>query len=229
MSILRVKDLNGHWISIPYIKGEQGDTGPQGPQGPQGSQGPQGETGPQGDQGIQGPQGIPGPLPSFSIGSVYTLPEGADAEVVITGTDANPVLNIGIPMGATGETGPVPEFSIGTVTTLPAGSSATASITGTDENPVLNLGIPQGDPGSMGVDTGSVTIAASDWVNGVATKSFSGVTASSNVLVLPDPGSYQAAVESGVYCSAQGAGTLTFTALYGAPASAVTMNVLLLS
>lgn len=66
---------------------------------------PQGLQGIQGIQGIQGEQGETGLTPSFSIGTVSTLPAGSSATVTITGTDENPVLNLGIPQGIQGETG----------------------------------------------------------------------------------------------------------------------------
>lgn len=74
----------------------------------------------------------------------------------------------------------------------------------------------------------TVTIATSDWSSSVATKSVSGVTSSNNILVVPDPSSYQNAMECGVYCSAQGSGTLTFSALYSTPQSSITMNILIM-
>lgn len=59
--ILKIKDEQGNWITIPAIKGAKGDKGEQGLQGEQGPQGIQGEQGPQGPQGIQGRQGPQGP------------------------------------------------------------------------------------------------------------------------------------------------------------------------
>lgn len=158
------------YFGIPRgIKGDTGDAGPKGDTGPQGS------TGPKGDTGSQGPKGDTGDTPVFSIGTVSTLSTGSDATVTITGTDAEPVLNFGIPTGPKGDTGSTgsqgpkgdtgsqgpqgekgdtPEFSIGTVSTLPTGSSATVTITGTDAEPVLNFGIPVGPKGDTG-STGS--------------------------------------------------------------------------
>lgn len=68
--------------------------GPQGPQGPQG---------PKGDTGQTGPQGATGATPNLTIGTVTTLDPDDDATATITGTAANPVLNLGIPKGDTGE------------------------------------------------------------------------------------------------------------------------------
>ena len=118
---------------------------------------------PKGDQGVQGPQGDTGDTgltPDLQIGTVSTLPAGSSAIAAITGTDEQPILNLGIPQGIKGdtgdqgETGLTPDLSVGTVSTLPAESSATVTITGTDEDPVLNFGIPQGVKGDKG-DTGA--------------------------------------------------------------------------
>lgn len=62
--------------------------------------------GAKGDPGDQGPVG---PVAAFSIGTVTTLAAGSDATATITGTDAAPVLNLGIPkgdQGVQGEQGP---------------------------------------------------------------------------------------------------------------------------
>ena len=122
--------------SRPTIKGDKGDPGPQGPPGPQGDpgpvgpqgpQGPKGDTGPQGepgeqgpvgpkgepgeqgpkgDTGPQGPAGEDGQTPNVTIGTVQTLPAGANATAEITGTTPNLALNLGIPKGDPGEQGP---------------------------------------------------------------------------------------------------------------------------
>ena len=65
--------------------------GPQGPQGPQGNTGPQGAT------------GATGATPNLTIGTVTTLEPDASATASITGTAEDPVLNLGIPRGQTGE------------------------------------------------------------------------------------------------------------------------------
>ena len=54
---------------------------------------------------LKGGKGDTGATPEFSIGTVSTLPEGSQATVSISGTTDSPVLNIGIPTGATGAQG----------------------------------------------------------------------------------------------------------------------------
>lgn len=97
-------------------QGPKGDTGPQGPKGDTGAQGLRGATGAQGAKGAtgaagpsgaQGPKGDAGTTPSITIGTVTTLSPGASATVNRTGTDAQPVLNFGIPKGDTGNAGDI--------------------------------------------------------------------------------------------------------------------------
>lgn len=53
--------------------------------------------------GAQGIQGLTGATPNLTIGTVTTGAEGSKATATITGTKENPVLNLTIPKGATGE------------------------------------------------------------------------------------------------------------------------------
>ena len=76
-----------------------------GPAGPQGEQGPKGETGSQGQTGPQGPKGDSGTTPNIQIGTVQTLEPGQQATASISGTPENPLLNLGIPKGKSGQSG----------------------------------------------------------------------------------------------------------------------------
>lgn len=92
----------------PGPQGPQGETGPQGEQGPQGPQGEKGDTGPTGADGQPGADGAPGPIgatPNIQIGTVETLPAGSPATASMGGTPENPMLNLGIPKGQTGDAG----------------------------------------------------------------------------------------------------------------------------
>ena len=64
-----------------------------------------GPQGPQGEQGEQGDVGPVGPAPNFNVGSVTTGEPGTNAEVSITGTPENKLLNFTIPKGAKGDKG----------------------------------------------------------------------------------------------------------------------------
>lgn len=61
---------------------------------------------PKGDTGEKGDKGDTGATPSFTIGTVTTVAPDVDASVTIDGTAENPVLNMNIPQGETGEVGP---------------------------------------------------------------------------------------------------------------------------
>lgn len=75
----------------------------------------------------------------------------------------------------------------------------------------------------------TVTISAADWsATTTCTKSVSGVTASNNVVVTPAPASISDWQSAGVYCSAQGSGTLTFKCS-STPSASLTVNVLVIS
>lgn len=65
-------------------------------------------------------RGEVGATPDLTIGTVSTLPEGSQATATITGTDENPVLNLGIPIGDTGDPGISPTI---TVTEISGGHS----------------------------------------------------------------------------------------------------------
>lgn len=73
----------------------------------------------------------------------------------------------------------------------------------------------------------SVTLTASGWSNNSQTISVSGMTATLDVVVSPAPDSYEDWGSAGVFCSAQGAGTLTFSCKE-TPSSSLTANLLIL-
>ena len=74
----------------------------------------------------------------------------------------------------------------------------------------------------------SATLTTSGWSGMTQTVSVSGVTANSTVVVTPAPASHTAYCESGVYCSAQANGTLTFKCT-DTPSANLTVNVLILN
>ena len=70
----------------------------------------------------------------------------------------------------------------------------------------------------------TVTLPASGWTNNRQTVTVSGVTADNTVIPGPAPASHMAYAENGVYCSAQGKDSLTFTCDY-VPDDDLTINV----
>ena len=73
----------------------------------------------------------------------------------------------------------------------------------------------------------AVTLAAASWSSKKQTVSVNGVTASNNVLVSAAPASREAWNDAEIYCSAQAAGSLTFTC-GSVPAENITANVVIL-
>ena len=98
----------GQWINLVALtdlKGDKGEQGLQGIKGDKGDKGEQGLQGIKGDTGANGKDGTNAINPTFTIGTVTTLPSGSDATVTLTGTYPNLVLNFGIPRGADGSGG----------------------------------------------------------------------------------------------------------------------------
>lgn len=93
--------------------------------------------GPPGQEGPPGPQGATGATPDISIGTVTTLPAGADATASMTGTPEEPVLNLGIPKGDPGEVTLAEFYKVFPTDTA---SGAVASFPdGADDIPVKSL------------------------------------------------------------------------------------------
>ena len=74
----------------------------------------------------------------------------------------------------------------------------------------------------------SVSLLASNWSNLSQTVSVSGVTASNTVFTTSSPANHEAYGESGVYCSSQANGTLTFKC-EDVPKVELIVNVLILN
>lgn len=65
------------------------------------------------------------------------------------------------------------------------------------------------------------------WTSNQQTVTVSGVTSSNYIVVSPAPASYDAYCEAGIYCSAQGANSLTFKC-DTAPSSSLTVNIMII-
>lgn len=74
----------------------------------------------------------------------------------------------------------------------------------------------------------TVTLTSAGWSSNSQTVSATGVTASNTVIVSPAPSDIADYADCGVYCSAQGSGTLTF-GCDTAPDGDIVVNVLIMS
>ena len=92
---------------------------------------------PQGIQGEKGDNGDTGATPNLTIGTVETLEPTESATATITGTDENPVLNLGLPKGEQGEVS-LDELSALLPTDTALGDIASFS-DGTDLFPALSV------------------------------------------------------------------------------------------
>lgn len=73
----------------------------------------------------------------------------------------------------------------------------------------------------------TITLAAADWSSNTQTVSVTGMTATGVVMVSPDPTDQSAYTSAGIICSAQAAGTLTFTCST-TPSADLSVNVVML-
>lgn len=82
--------------------------------------------------------------------------------------------------------------------------------------------------GWVSMSTVTVTLLANWWSSNTQTVSATGVTASNNVIVSPDPSDISDYADWWIYCSAQWSGTLTFTC-GTTPSNDIDVNVLILN
>ncbi len=75
--------------------------------------------------------------------------------------------------------------------------------------------------------TKTATLTAAGWSDKTQTVAVEGVTASNTILVAPASDSQEVWGKAGIYCTAQSAGSLTFTCK-NAPTAAVTANIVIL-
>ena len=73
----------------------------------------------------------------------------------------------------------------------------------------------------------TATLTAAGWSNKTQTVAVEGVTASNTVFVAPDSASQEVWGKAGIVCTAQAAGSLTFTCK-SVPTAAVTANIVIL-
>ena len=77
----------------------------------------------------------------------------------------------------------------------------------------------------QGFKSTTVSLGTSGWSSNSKTVNVTGISSSSDVIVSPAPASYDDYTSAGIYCSAQGSDTLTFTCTT-TPSNAITVNIL---
>lgn len=80
--------------------------------------------------------------------------------------------------------------------------------------------------GSASYTTTTATLTVAGWSNNTQTVSVSSVTATSDIIIAAAPANISAYAAAGIYCSAQAAGSLTFSCST-APTSAITVNLMI--
>ena len=192
------------WVNVGALKGpkgDKGDTGDTGPQGPKGDTGPQG---PKGDIGVTGSQGPKGDKGADGKSAYASAKSGG-----YTGTEAQ----FHTDLASVG--GKQAKITANGILKGNGAGGVSAAVKGTD------YAAP-----SVGV---SVTLRASGWNANAKTQTVSvaGVTSTANCVITAAPDSYMAYNKAGVRCTAQGAGTLTFSC-ETVPTSDVAANVLII-
>ena len=133
--------------------------------------------------------------------------------------------------GSTGDRGQAPTITLGTVTTLEPGQNVVITNTGTASDPIFNFSIPRGEQGLPGrpTITHTLTIAANQWNSSTkqATVLCDDMTSDALIIVTGNPDTYMEVMNAGIYCIAQGEGTLTFYCANNIPSSTVKENVLI--
>lgn len=111
---------------------------------------------------------------------------------------------------------------------IPDGVTVDSVISDTSENPVQNKVISAALKlleSKHAAET--ATLTAAGWSNKTQTVTVEGVTASNTILVAPASDSQEVWGKAGIVCTAQSAGSLTFTCK-SAPSAAVTANIVIL-
>ena len=174
--------------------------GPTGARGAQGPAGPQGAPGEKGEPGEKGDTGATGPAGPNTI--------TAETETTLTGLLKGDGTSVSAADAGTDYVAPV------------AGKGLSSNDYTTEEKTKLE--------GLSAPVARTATLTVAGWSGTTQTVSVTGVTADSILTVTYAPASHDAWLDAGVYCSAQGAGTLTFTC-ESVPTAALTANIVIIA
>lgn len=150
---------------------------------------------------------------AIQLGSTGSTTTNSDANTMKVG-NANGNFEI---MSADGT---IPEARLADTTNAQQGDVLTLDSNG-------NAVWQAGGGGGGGSTSATATLSEMNWINNSQTVNVQGVTANNNVIVSAAPASQTVYSACGIVCSAQGAGTLTFTC-DSVPTTGVTVNVLII-
>ena len=153
-----------------------------------------------------------------AVKAAYDLADGKQ-DALVSGTNIKTVNGASI-LGSGDIT--TPTYTLPTASTSTLGGVKVDGSTITITDGVISS---SGGGGGVSYTKQAVSIPASAWSGTTATVSASAVTASNDIIVSPAPASVTAWASAGVYCSAQGDGTLTLTCST-APTAALTASVM---
>lgn len=200
---------------------------------------------------VSGRDGQNGISPVFSVGTVETLPAGSEATVELTGTQAAPVLNFGIPKGRDGSgtviavNNRTPDGNgnvfigsnnIGVDSPvswlMPAASvnSALNMLANGKQDTIADLLTIRSRAGASVMFKTVIEIAEDDWTQ-EKTASFTSaaalpyLTADSAVWVSPVPADIEKWKAAEIYCVSAGNNSVTFKYFGTAPEDAVSVNI----
>lgn len=148
-------DSPNYTLNLVLPKGDKGDKGATGETGAKGADGAKGE---KGDTGAKGEKGADGVTPTLSVGTVTTGEAGSSANVTISGTAPDYVLNFAIPKGDKGDKGDNGASGSG-------GSSSGDNIAIEFQNTYVadaNLWLTNGYTKTSGVSTTNLPLACSN-------------------------------------------------------------------
>ena len=210
----------------------------------------QGPTGAQGEPGPSGPNMVTAETETTLTGllkgdgtSVAAAEAGTDYVAPVEGkglstNDFTDAYKAKIDQNATDIAAKQAKITVSGLLKGAGDGSISAAVAGTDYvAPVAGKGLSSNDytteektklEGLSAPVARTATLTVAGWSGTTQTVSVTGVTADSILTVTYAPASHDAWLDAGVYCSAQGAGTLTFTC-ESVPSAALTANIVIIA
>lgn len=106
------------------------------------------------------------------------------------------------------------------------GAGSVVTVAGVSPDADGNVALKPSDIGAASITTATATLEAGGWVDKEQTVNVSGADVSNLVMVAPAPDSHVAYAEANIWCTAQNAGSLTFSC-ETVPSVAIVVNVVM--